>query len=71
MKLLYFYPQKTEDRGPHSWWEDYSQNSDNNLLHDQQSSLFHLLQGTPWVLGGTLFSIIPLTDHWGNWQISA
>ncbi|XP_040210696.1 ribonucleases P/MRP protein subunit POP1 isoform X2 [Rana temporaria] len=37
--------KKTEDRGPHSWWEDYSQNSDNNLLHDQQSSLFHLLQG--------------------------
>ncbi|XP_073488122.1 ribonucleases P/MRP protein subunit POP1 isoform X2 [Aquarana catesbeiana] len=36
--------KKTEDRGPHSWWEDYSQHSD-NLLHDQQSSLFHLLQG--------------------------
>ncbi|XP_018411660.1 PREDICTED: ribonucleases P/MRP protein subunit POP1 [Nanorana parkeri] len=37
--------KKSEDRGPHCWWEDYCQNSDNNLLHDQQSSFFHLLQG--------------------------
>ncbi|KAM5156940.1 ribonucleases P/MRP protein subunit POP1 [Mantella aurantiaca] len=37
--------KESEDHGPHSWWEDYCQNSNNNLLHDQQSSFFHLLQG--------------------------
>ncbi|KAM4706292.1 ribonucleases P/MRP protein subunit POP1 [Rhinophrynus dorsalis] len=33
------------DSGPHDWWADYCRNPDNVLLHNQQESVFQLLQG--------------------------